>query len=244
MTKLLKKLSIFFVAVMCMISCFGCSCARRLSIKYTVQVSNEDGTEEFKHDLGATMKVEKKFREPANTPCYKKVGDTYELVEDSSVSVCYDSTGEKKFERVTVGKIEKLELENNSVINTHNGKDIRNYESSYTKIPDNELYSLIYTFELVNMSKDDKIYIQEVGLSKEGILGEKLKEDSLENKVEYTIEGANVDADTKYYYLDGYGKSGSYQKMKITIVLKYLTNKDSADTRNKNLNLKFNIVIK
>ncbi len=236
MNKLLKKLSICFVAVMCVISCFGCSCEQRLKVKYIASATRENTDAEFTDKIAMVALVEKKFREPANTPCYKRVDGELELVKDASVSKCLDAEG-NEFERVTVGKVEKIELEKKGILNT-TSDDLKSYESSSIKMPNNEYYSLIYTFSLVNMS-DKKMYIQKYALSLEGILNGQLKEESVKNKVTYSITGAKSDGDASYYYLDGYNSN-----ITIVITLKNLTNKDSSDSRNKTLKLNLNVVVK
>lgn len=245
MNKLLKKLSICLVAVMCVLSCFGCSCEQRLKIKYVANATRENADAEFTDKISMMALVEKKFREPANTPCYKRVDDRLELVKDSSVYKCLDAEG-NEFERVTVGKVEKIQLEKNGILNTVSG-DLKSYESSSIKMPNNEYYSLIYTFSLVNMS-DKKMYIQKNALSLEGILDGQLKEESVKNKVTYSITGAKSDGDASYYYLNGYNNNSennyNYDSITIVITLKNLTNKDSSDSRNKTLKLNLNVVVK
>lgn len=242
MKKLLKRMSILLVAVLCMISCFGCSCEQRLKVKYVVNASRENESDEFVDKVAMTAVVEKKYREPANTPCYKKVDDRLELVKDSSIAKCLDIEG-NEFERVTVGTVEKQRIERNTVLNTNSG-DLKSFESSPIKMPNNEHYSLIYTFNFVNMS-NRKMYIQKQGLTLDGILNDQLKEETVQNKVTYTITGAKSDGDANYYYLNGYeNNGGSYDEFTIVITVKNLTNKDSSDSRNKTLKLNLNVVVK
>ncbi len=245
MNKILKKISACLVAIVCVLGCFGCSCERQLSVKYSAKVERENSFENFSDQLLVGALVEKKFREPANTPCYEKVDGEMVLVKDANVRTCYDETGKNKFERATIGYVEKVELERNVMISTVNGKDQRSFTSKGTKT--SEKYSLIYTIEIRNNESSKSIYIKKDKLTIESIFGDQLKQEAIDNgKVSMYIENqSSVTEEDGYYNLKS-THSLTYNNSYIVLVItvKNVTNKDLKDSRNKTLNLNLDVIVK
>ena len=110
MKKMFKILTICTMFVCCLITS-GCSCAKPMNISYTVKVTKSSGDDlEANIDVFATLT--KKFREPIDTPCYKKMEKGYiELTVISEryqcyTSDCYKKVGRKEYEKMTKDDLE------------------------------------------------------------------------------------------------------------------------------------------
>lgn len=86
MKKILKLLSVC-LALVCCVVVSGCSCSSPMNVSY--KISTADGT-----DLDVQAIVMKKFREPTNTPCYKKIEGNkhgYSKLETSEeIQACFE----------------------------------------------------------------------------------------------------------------------------------------------------------
>ena len=72
MKKIFKLLCGCLVCVLVVVTVFGCSCSKPLSINYDLTVRSEDGTKNLLKTQFTTI-ITQKFREPSDTPCYKKI---------------------------------------------------------------------------------------------------------------------------------------------------------------------------
>ena len=85
MKKILKLLSVCLVLLCCVVST-GCSCASPMNVSFDIRTS-----ESAKMEVRSV--VTKKFREPANTPCYKKVEKGYSKLESSEeIQACFNGS--------------------------------------------------------------------------------------------------------------------------------------------------------
>ena len=265
MKKLFKLLSISLCLATCILIS-GCSCGRPVGVKYSVSAWQGERDQILSTSITVKAVLTKKFREPASTPCYKKVtgGKYVELLtaerydcytkdcykksdgkyvlmskdqlevsacisgdfkcyEKSDItyykllspedaegrSQCYNSIGEK-FERATYSMAEKMELENNTAVSKR--LNLYSFNSSKTKVPSNENYSLIYDFEIIN-NESRTIYVEALDL--DTITKGKVKKSGYK-KIKLT-EPTLVFMEDKYYY--AIPANGS---KKISIQIKYL----------------------
>ena len=88
MKKIVRLLSICLVLVCCVVVS-GCSCASPMKVSYSI--STADGT-----NMEVRAIVTKKFREPVNTPCFKKVDggkSGYSKLESSEeIQACFNGS--------------------------------------------------------------------------------------------------------------------------------------------------------
>lgn len=238
MKKLMKNISICLMTILCVCACFGCSCEKRLKIRYTASVAKENEFDDLQNiKLYMESYVEKKYREPASTPCYTKEGT---LVTKDGVSNCYTIDG-VPFEKATAGKLEKTKVEEQRMIAVgYENNEQKDFKSDYITMPNNKNYSMIYKFKIINRG-NSTIYLTEECLSEEKILGGVFKEEVKQSgKLNFDgVKGSKVTLDGKTYYALG---SGS--EISVSITLKDLTNKDLIDSRNKTLDINFNLIIK
>ena len=80
MKKFFKNLCACLISVFSLISVSGCSCSKPMDVYYTINLSNEDKSQE-RATIGVKTTITKKFREPAGTPCYEKITTTYTFDE-------------------------------------------------------------------------------------------------------------------------------------------------------------------
>jgi len=234
MKKIMKLIGLNLVCFICLISVFGCSCSRPMNVFYEIKIKNEnlEVTETAKINIKTV--ITKKFREPADTDCYKKVGDSYELIENSEgVVKCYDVEG-NYFEKATASMAEKKVLKEEYPINVNN--NLKEFKSDVSEIPKNKLHSLIFDFVIENTEKDT-IYIQTLNLNT--ILNGMIDDESL-SKITLNLPNDNLIVldDKEYYEID------SWESITISISFKNLTTKDFVDVRNKKLKLNIPIVFK
>lgn len=223
MKRIFKFISFSFVNLFLIISMFGCSCSRKMNIYYELKIENEN---EVVSSLEIETTITKKFREAVDTPCYKKVGDKYELIKDASeIYKCYDKDG-NYFEKATYDRVDKLELKKEFPVTSTN--NVKHYESDKITIPDNADYSLIYKFIIKNTNKE-VTYIEKFGI--EEILNNVLKDESV-SKVTVKTPTDTVVINEKECFLINKNSSIS-----ITVELKDLKVKDSLDKRTRDLKL-------
>ena len=103
MKKFFKSLCACLVSVFSLISVYGCSCSKPMDVYYTINLSNEDSSSE-RATIGVKTTITKKFREPADTPCYEKIITTY--------------TFDEGYTKVTYGNNQEIPVE----IGIKNGK--------------------------------------------------------------------------------------------------------------------------
>lgn len=233
MKRMFKILCINLVCIFSLIATFGCSCSRVMNVYYEINISNENG-EENTSNLSITTIITKKFRAPVNTPCYKKVGDSYELIKDAEgISECYDENG-NYFERATYALAEKVELDKEFPVTTRN--NLKTYTSSKYEMPKEEKHSLIYEFKIKNHGTES-IFIKEFGIQE--IVNGILKEESM-SKVVVTMPMSNliVENENEYFKID------SDKEIVIKVEVKGLKVKDSSNKKTKDLKLNLPIVIK
>ena len=72
MKKGFKFLFMSFVCVVCLIVSFGCSFSSPMKVNYTVFVGMaDDNVSAASKKITVNATLSKKFREPADTPCYR-----------------------------------------------------------------------------------------------------------------------------------------------------------------------------
>lgn len=103
MKKSLKIIFLSFMCVFCLLLNTGCGCDRPISVKYVVAASGD-----AKSSVSVLVTTYQKFREPASTPCYRKMKKGYVKLKDrSEISMCANSNVEcykkvgKKYELIT-----------------------------------------------------------------------------------------------------------------------------------------------
>ena len=234
MKKIFKLMSACIMMVVCLVASSGCSCAKPMNVYYTVNQSNENKENTVKAKIEVRNILNLKYREPADTPCYKKVEGSYELIEDArGIYECYDSEG-NYFEKATYNRKEKEQLENEFPIRYN--QDTVSYKSSKTAVPKNENYSLIYEFIITN-KEETTIYLREITVN--DILKDQIKdEDNSLNIIKITLPSGTEVIDNKEYY-----RIDANQKINIIIEIQELTTKDSAK-KAKDLNLNIDLVVK
>lgn len=239
MKKFISKIAVSLVCVFCFITTFGCSCSKKFEVYYSVNVI-ESENEIFDENLMVKAEVIQKFREPANTPCYKKVeNDKYELIQDASeVSECYTSEGEQ-FEKATHKLVEKKVLsEYYPIYQETNPEKAKpsTYTSESIEFPLD--YSLIYKFTIKNYdfdSEKENLYIKAVGV--EELVGNSMKTESLE-KVKVTSP-TTVERNGENCYEIKPGES-----VEIIVEIKGITKSDlHSDTKGK-LHISLNLFVK
>ena len=103
MKKSLKVAFLSFICLFCLLLNVGCSCDRPISVKYNVSVEGVTTT-----SLSVQVVTYQKYREPSNTPCYKKMKEGYVKLDSANqISLCtndgvecYKKVG-KKYELIT-----------------------------------------------------------------------------------------------------------------------------------------------
>lgn len=103
MKKSLKVMFLSFVCLFCLLLNTGCGCDRPISVKYVVSVTGDTVS-----SLTVGVTTYQKYREPASTPCYRKMkagyvrlksADEIALCANGEVD-CYKKVG-KKYELIT-----------------------------------------------------------------------------------------------------------------------------------------------
>lgn len=189
MKKMLKIVSMSLVFILSFAFITGCGCNKQLNIKYSIQLSNVNN---LNVDIKAT--VIKKFREPGDTPCYKKVEDEYVLIEKAGgISVCYDKYG-NEFEKATYANTDKVDID--STWPTFEEGIYTN--STEYEMPEDSKHSLIFEFEIYNETTHN-INIKEIVLS--DIINDQLQEEAKE-KVILNVSSNDINViDGADYYL-------------------------------------------
>lgn len=83
MKKILKLMFINFSLICCLII-GGCSCSKPMNVKYAVTTGQGSLENQLTSNIVVNAVVTKKFREPADTPCYKKMkGGSFVKLETS-----------------------------------------------------------------------------------------------------------------------------------------------------------------
>lgn len=102
MKRILKNILLSCICVFTLVMNVGCSCSKPMNITYTVSSGQGDKDTELKSLIAVVATVEKKFREPADTPCYRKMkaGKNkpafVELINTQEKYQCYGSDCYKK----------------------------------------------------------------------------------------------------------------------------------------------------
>lgn len=243
MKKFCFKILMSLICVITFIGASGCACSKNIDVYYHAKITNESG-ENVKKKLEVKVETGIKYRENMNTPCYKKVDDRLELIEDArNVCDCYDKDG-NYFEKATFTKAEYEKLDETYIMNNEyydRGISVESI-SKKTKLPKKGTYSLYYTITLHNYDARyqtgnlQEYYIK--ALTKEEILGGLLTEKGLE-KIEFTAPQVEATFDGQsYYFLE------KQESVVIKIGLKNLTKEDFELTKMKELKLNFDIVIR
>lgn len=233
MKKIIKSIFAYVVCVFSLVSIFGCSCSKSIDVMYTIKVENETETTK-KHKLAGLTILNKKYREPIDTPCYTKNG---ELIRDAQeVYECYDIEG-NKFEKATHNRKEKIELSRGISLD-YTETNPNKYVSTKTEAPAEEKYSLIYTFIITNYDTSS-IYIKEFDVNT--IINGQIKEDGL-LKI-----SAQFDCD-KLVAMDGnenkkYYKLDKEDELCITVEIKGLLKKH-AKKKVEEFNLNIPLVVR
>lgn len=226
MKKILKTICASLIFVMSLSFISGCGCNKPLNVKVSVTIEDSKET-----NIAVKQTVTKKFREPGDTPCYKKVEDKYELIENAGgVSACYDQNG-NPFEKATYEYVDKLVIDKGKWVEFENKKYT---DSKLFEMPENENHSLIFEFEVLNKTANT-IYLEE--LTANDIINDQLKGESI-NKLTFTVSNPNiVVVEGKDYYSVEPNK-----KIKFTIELKNLKENDkNKEQKEFNLNLPIKI---
>lgn len=215
MKKMFRIISFTLVFLLSFVSVVGCSCSSIAKVAYSFELINQD-TEDMSKKLAVVVKTVRKYREPANTPCYEKKGDTYELIPNpEGITKCYDKDG-NEFERATYDKIEKKELNIDGVILQNNvdaSKNILNFDSDRYEVPKNEKQSIIFEANIENRDSSKSVKIE--SLNFETIIGNQIKVDAI-SKVKIELPQA----------VEGYYILSPNQKITIKIEVKGLKAKD------------------
>ena len=102
MKRVLRKILLSCVCLFTLMINVGCACSKPMVISFTVTSGQGNKDSELTSLIGVIATVEKKFREPANTPCYRKMsagkkGSAYvELINTKEKYQCYGSACYKK----------------------------------------------------------------------------------------------------------------------------------------------------
>ena len=234
MKKIIKLVCTFVICMCSLISTLGCSCAKAIDVKYTVSVVNEVETSKI-HKLSGLTIVNRKYREAFNTPCYRKNGDKYELIQDAQeIYECYDNVG-NKFEKATHNRPEKLELASEINVTYMEPSRANNYSSSKIEVPTNSSHGLIYDFTFTN-NDSETIYIKVFDI--ETIIDNQLKEDGLlKVSAKFTYDQIVLIGEENYYRLDG------NDKLLLTVKIQGLQKKH-AKKGVKQLNLNIPLIVR
>lgn len=244
MKKFLSKILISLVCVFSVIFSTGCSCTKRAEIYYDINIKSEDGSN-LTQKLEVIVTVEKKFREPKDTPCYKKVEDEYVLIEDASgIYKCYTEEG-KYFEKATYNREEKETIHEKVLMTndiTDKGKEV-NAKSKTFAVPDKKQYSLVYTISIRNFSSwyqsaggREDYYVK--AIDETVLLGNMVKDKAID-KVKITLPEINTTIDGNSYYLVEDGET-----IKLKVEIKDLNNKDLELPKKGELKLDFDLVFR
>ena len=105
MKKLVKKISICLVLVCCFVVS-GCSCASPMKIVSNVTAVNENNGQVLTTNIDIIGAIYKKFREPVDTPCYKKMEEGYrklelaEEIQKCNNGNCYVKVSRKEYRKI------------------------------------------------------------------------------------------------------------------------------------------------
>ena len=230
MKKIFKFISISLVCVFSLITSFGCSCSKKIDAQYTVDITASDMS--VIKEFDSYTNIFKKFREPADTPCYKKTKDGYELIEKAAeVSKCYDAEG-NKFEKATISKADKVLVESEVSLFTQDSPNT--YTSKVRELPSNKNRSFVYYFYFYNGNKNE-IYIKTFDVRT--IANNQIKDSSLLKVNIVDGENAKTTLNGEEYYIVGSGDTAC-----IIVEVKGFTKKD-VNKGVKTLNLNIPIVI-
>lgn len=242
MKKISLKSMFVFVCLFSLIVTFGCSCSffsKLAKVSYKVEVTLENSNV-FDQKISVSTVIKKKFREPIDTPCYKKVGDGYELILDANeVYQCYDAVG-NKFEKATYNREESVVITNAFPIPMDKANQERStsYQSSVMDVPKKE-YSLIYEIEIKNYNSKEVIYVKNI--EKEDVFGNSLNAESIGQTVFFKVECDDYklfDDDSVYF------KLGKNESAKVIIEIKNLKEKELSEESEGVLNFVIPVVIK
>lgn len=244
MKKFLSKIIVSFVCLLSVMLSAGCSCSKRAEVYYDINIKSEDGSN-LTQKLEVIVTVEKKFREPSDTPCYKKVDDEYVLIEDASgIYKCYTAEGEF-FEKATHNRDEKEKIHEKVLMtNEVSDKGIEiNAKSKTFAVPDKKQYSLIYTVSIRNFSAwyqssggSEDYYVK--AIDETVLLGNMVKDKAID-KVKVTLPQIDATIGGNSYYLVEDGETITF-----VVEIKDLNKKDLELPKKGELKLDFDLVFK
>lgn len=91
----MKNIKIFLISCICLLTILvnaGCSCTKPISVKYKINVEGDAANR-----ISVDVVMYEKFREPMDTPCYKKMSKGYvKLEQEWEIQQCVDSECYKK----------------------------------------------------------------------------------------------------------------------------------------------------
>lgn len=237
MKRVFKKILLSCVCLFTLVMNVGCSCSSPMNISFTVTSGQGNKDTELSSLISVVATVKKKFREPSNTPCYRKMKAGkkepafVELINTKEKYQCYGSDCYKKssdgyavmttseISRCIEGSIkcyEKVEKTYYKLLEEPDG-----ISECYTK--DGEYFerATYDAVEKVELSKNRVIYteanLKKYNSSKQVVPSEKkyslIYSFTIANKESTTMYVEAIDFET---ITNGKIKEKSYSKIKIT----------------------------
>ena len=190
MKKAFKLLSVSLVLLCCIVTS-GCSCAKPMNITYKVTAMQGDKNE-LSSNVVVNVVLNKKFREPIDTPCYKKMKKGY--VELDTIAMryqCYDKDCYKKVDgKHTLMSKDTVEV---SKCISGNIKCYEKVETTYYKlIEDPEGISECYTAEGEFFERATYGLAEKVELEKNTVISKNI------NRYNYLSEKQTVPSEKNY----------------------------------------------
>lgn len=251
MKKVWKIVSFSLLMAICLVSSFGCSCSKSLTMNFNIVFSNEDQTLTTMVEMKSKMIVYKKFREPADSACYEKIDGNLVLIKDATgISNCYDKDG-NAFEKAIYNNTDKKTI-NTQVINLEEkidniNKDKNEEEKIKTltqsvsdlEIPDEDNFGLLFEIEFESYELKD-VYIADFDIY--DLFGDIINENSI-NKVKMNYPDSYQIEDKVYYKIPGVSYFGSTNTLKFVIEIKGLNKEDLKVSENE-ITINLPIVLK
>ena len=169
MKRLLSVFSIIMVLLCTVVSAAGCSCASTVNVGYKVYAQKNNSSNPMTESLRVRMTLDKKFREPLGTPCYRKLEKefekilyTTELQECYGSNHCYKKVGKEYVPITSAFDVTKCETDKDCYMK------VDNYPS-YKLIIDDEGVAECYTatgeyFERATYAAAEKVRVDERNL--------------------------------------------------------------------------------
>lgn len=189
MKKLLKILSCNLMLIFCVLIS-GCSCSSPMNVVYKVTYTNENG-QSTTSSLLVNATVTRKYREPASTPCYKKIdAKKYVKLETASeIAQCFDSDCYKVVKKTLLKKEYGLIDRELDVIACQRGEfDCFEYSKVeyYKLLEDSEGIDQCYTEDGEYFEKATYNKVEKMEVESKNILS------TSDNKLEYTSESLQI----------------------------------------------------